>query len=106
MEYTKEQIERIKEELEEVTERELEKMYRNMLNEVYGTVSIYGYEYDAAEVLLSIDSIAYGCGYSDWLGTSEELTEVDGEYYKTEEVNDLVEKMEDEKLNQEEGEDV
>lgn len=45
---------------------EHEERYREVLNEVYGTVNICGLEYDAAEALEAIDPIAYRCDMADF----------------------------------------
>lgn len=41
--------------------------YRDFLTDVYGMVSVCGYEYDAGEVLADVDPIAFRCGMSDWV---------------------------------------
>jgi len=53
----------------EVTESDMESAHDDMLDEVYGTVSICGYEYDAARALREIDPIAYRCGYADFVSS-------------------------------------
>lgn len=52
---------------EGVMEWMLEAEYRDMLDEVYETVNICGYTYDAGYALKQLDPIAYRCGYVDWL---------------------------------------
>lgn len=48
------------------TEHELEELYRNMLSDVYGVVTICGLEYDAAHALESIDPVAFRCDLADF----------------------------------------
>jgi hypothetical protein len=106
MNYTKEQIERIKEELNIITEHELEDSYRTILDDIYTSVNICGYEYSPSDALASTDPIAFRCGFADYLGTEERLIEIDGNYYNTEEVDDLIDKMEDEKFDEKEKEEI
>lgn len=51
---------------EVLTEREVLEMYRDSLNDCYGTVSICGYEYEAGRALEDIDPVAFRCGFSDY----------------------------------------
>lgn len=51
---------------------ELVEAYDNMLNDVYGTVNIAGYEYDTSQALKLIDEIAYNVGMSDYESSIEE----------------------------------
>ena len=95
MSFTKEQIERIKLELEVVTERELEADHWNMLNEVYGTINICGLDYDAADVIRSTDPVAFRHSFSDYLDSRDDVIEIAGECYNTSEVEDLIEEMEE-----------
>lgn len=57
----------------ELNDSDLHDMYDDMLDEVYGTVSIAGYQYSASRSLREIDPIAYRCGFNDWLDA--EITE-------------------------------
>ena len=43
--------------------------YDDILDEVYETAQICGYEYSPAEALKAVDTIAYRCGYNDWLNS-------------------------------------
>ncbi len=51
---------------ETISERELGDRYDDMLDEVHGTVTIAGLEYDTSIVLKNVDPIAYRCGFNDW----------------------------------------
>ena len=55
-----------------LTSWELEQAYNEMLDEVYGTVNIAGYEYDTSRALKEIDPIAYSVGMSDYESQLEE----------------------------------
>ena len=45
----------------------MEDEYRDFLGDLYGMVSVCGYEYDAGELLAEIDPIAFRCGMLDWI---------------------------------------
>ena len=49
-----------------MTERQAEKLYKEMLDECYGTVTIAGYEYATSLALKEIDEVAYRCGFNDF----------------------------------------
>lgn len=51
---------------EEVTESEIEDMYDDMLNDVYGPVNICGIDYDAGQALSEVDPTAYRVGMADY----------------------------------------
>jgi hypothetical protein len=51
---------------------ELEQAYDEMLNDVYGTVIIAGYEYDTSQALKEVDPIAYSVGINDYESSLEE----------------------------------
>ena len=49
-----------------VIEREKdEDAYEDMLNDIYGTVTVCGYEHDQGTLLREIDPTAFRCGLSD-----------------------------------------
>lgn len=50
-----------------MTEYAALEQYRDMLDEVYGTVTIADIEYDTSRTLEAIDETAFRCGFSDWL---------------------------------------
>lgn len=50
-----------------VGEWEAERMYDEMLDEVYGDIEIAGMHYQTSRALKELDSIAYRCGFNDWL---------------------------------------
>jgi hypothetical protein len=52
--------------METISEYELEQMYDEMLDEVYGVVEIAGMTYDTSRALRDCDSIAYRVGMSDY----------------------------------------
>lgn len=51
---------------------ELREQYDEMLNGAFGTVSICGIEYDAAEAFKGTDPVAYETGLSDYESFLEE----------------------------------
>lgn len=70
--------------IEPISERELERQYSDMFDEVYGEVMIAGYEYSTSYALLKVDPTAFDVGFSDWLSTEceDRLIEIDGDYYE------------------------
>ena len=49
-----------------ITEWELEKLYNQLLDDVYGTVTIAGMEYDTSRALKDTDPIAYRVGIHEY----------------------------------------
>ena len=45
--------------------------YDDMLNEVYGVLSVGGLEYDHAEAFKTLDPIAYRVGFDDYMDSLE-----------------------------------
>lgn len=63
---------------------DIESLYNDMLDEVYGVVSIAGLEYSTSDALKRLDPIAYQCGLNDYIDSllnDGELEEIDGDYY-------------------------
>lgn len=89
MKLTERQIETIQDELKAV---DVETLYHDMLDEVYGDVDICGYTRRAADVFKEIDPIAYQCGLTDYLDSllGERLVEVQDEYFDLHEVEQLL----------------
>ena len=52
---------------EEIDDYEIEALYRDLLDEIYGSVTIAGYEYDTASTLEAIAPIAFRTGLNDWI---------------------------------------
>jgi len=57
-----------------VSERKLEDLFEEELNEIYGEVKVCGYEYEAGRLLREVDPTAFRCGCADF--TSEYYSEV------------------------------
>lgn len=53
------------------TEHDMEENYDEMLDDVYGPVSIAGCDYDTSRVLKEVDPIAYRVGFSDYTGSDD-----------------------------------
>lgn len=68
--------------MNKITNRELEQMYCDMLDEVYGTVKIAGYEYETSKALADIDPVAFRCGLADYISSliGESIWEHNGDY--------------------------
>jgi len=50
-----------------LTDYDLDQMYREMLDEAYGTATVAGMQYDTSRALYELDPTAYRTGFSDWL---------------------------------------
>lgn len=88
MKYTKEQIELIKKELGPINQEEC---FDSLLDDVQGDIVIGTLHYSPSQVLKSVDKIAYQCGINDYFGNDDDFTEIDGEYYYTEKIEELLE---------------
>lgn len=65
--------------MEKITEYELERMYDEMLDEVYGVVEIAGMNFDTSRALKECDPIAYRVGMVDYADSLiEDGYEVEG----------------------------
>jgi hypothetical protein len=57
---------------------ELENMYVDELNEIYGWINVCGMEYPAGKILRNVDEVAFRCGVWDWVSEYyEELRDTD-----------------------------
>ena len=50
-----------------VIEYEIETMYIDMLDDVYGDIQVAGYRYSTSRVLKEVDPIAYRCGLAEYI---------------------------------------
>jgi hypothetical protein len=68
---------------------QLDQMFCEFLDEVYGDIDICGYNYQPSRALREVDPVAYRVGFSDWLDsqlTDEVLFEhADGTIHDEEE---------------------
>lgn len=94
--FTQSQIDAIESRLETISESDVEQMYRDMLDDVYGPAKIGGYEYDHATALESVDPTAYRCGFADYTSSLlEDYTEyLPGQYVATSDLEDLLLELE------------
>jgi len=49
-----------------LTDYEMEQRYIEMLDEVYGVVTVAGYQYETSRLLKEVDPIAYRVGPADY----------------------------------------
>lgn len=100
--FTNKQIRIIESELNQV---DTEEAYRDFLDECYGMVDVAGLSYQTSQVLEEIDPTAFRCGHNDWLDSELKdgiYTEVNGEYYFTNEIDSLdLELIDDEETDEE-----
>ena len=74
------------------TESQLERMHQDMLDDVFGEVSIAGYTYQTSDALLSTDPTAHQQSFLDYVDSvckDEGLVEIDGYYYSETDIEDL-----------------
>lgn len=67
-----------------LTADELEEMYKDYLDEVFGTVKIAGYDYPTSQCFKDTDPTAYRCEMANWLDNelgSEAIHEINNQYY-------------------------
>jgi hypothetical protein len=88
--YNKDQIEKIKTELNNLAEYDLECLYDEMLDDCWPKCKIAGYNYSTSDALKRIDPTAYRCGFNDWLDGEDDIVEVAGEYYRQSEIDNLL----------------
>lgn len=85
MNYTKKQIELIK----ELKPVDCEELFDQMLDESQEMISIGSLEYSPSDVLKNVDPTTYRCAVNDYIDSlvGECLTdEIDGEYYLLEDI--------------------
>jgi hypothetical protein len=89
-----------------IPEHKLKDMYDELLNDIYEEVDICGYKYEPARTLRNVDPTAYRCGFVDWLSANDDITELGGEYWHVDDVEEAEEVIEAEDAEEEETEDV
>lgn len=64
------------------THREIESLYRDWLDDVYGDCKIAGYTYQTSRALREVDKVAYECGFANWIDSQlgDTLWETDNGY--------------------------
>ena len=70
-----------------------EQQFEELLSETCETVKIGSLEYDPGYVLRNIDPVAFRCGVSDMLSDDEQFVEVDGQYYRVSDVENMIEEL-------------
>ena len=86
----------------ELEESEYEDKYKDLIDELTGTIKIMGISFNASRILEELDPIAYNCGLSDYVDSldkiedsayiemQEEYDEFSGEVFDLEEeINNL-----------------
>jgi len=51
----------------ELTDNKLHELHDSDLDEIYGTVTVAGYEYDTARALKSLDEVAYNESFNNFI---------------------------------------
>lgn len=75
----------------EISERELETQFDDMLDDCFGDVTIGGHEYAHSNALKRVDPIAYREGFLNYIDSRDDLLEFGGWYYNAEEIETLLE---------------
>ena len=75
---TKREQENVLNSIDTYTDNDLESMYEDMLDDVYGEVEIAGLSYSTSYALKELDLIAYREGFNNWIDT-EEIIELDSD---------------------------
>lgn len=70
-----------------------EEQFEELLSETCETVKIGTLEYDPGCVLRNIDPVAFRCGVSDMLSDEDQYVEVDGQYYRISDVENMIEEL-------------
>lgn len=83
----------------ELTERDHEQIFSELLDDIYGEVSICGLSYSAAYAFRECDPVAFQCGLHDYL--SNNAIELGESYFYEDQILDLVEKIETDKAFEE-----
>jgi hypothetical protein len=71
--------------MNELTDEELEEIYNEWLDEVYGEVDIAGYKWATSHAFKEIDPTTYRCKFNDWLDREVQdgyIIEKENKYYK------------------------
>lgn len=67
-----------------ISDRDLERMFCDMLDQCFGSVKIAGYEYVTSHALALVDPNAFRCGFADYISSlidDGQIVEFCGEYY-------------------------
>lgn len=80
--------------VEELTPIDIEKRYDEMIDECYPEVNV-GVTFNPSRVLKEMDEIAYRCGLNDFID-SENWVELNGNYYDSDEVEEIRNRIEEE----------
>lgn len=89
---------RVKEELDPI---DVEQRYRELLDDCYPEVKIGHATYSPSKIVEELSPTDFRCGVADMTGTDEQLTEIDGEYYNTDEVDEIRDAVESENGDEE-----
>ena len=89
---------------DELTPIDMEARFNDMLDECYSFDAVGGpfANMSPSRVLLEVDPIAHRCGvndYADSISRDRDITEIDGEYYDTEEVQAIRDEVEAEQAD-------
>ncbi len=90
MDYTEKQIKYIEETCDPIDNDN----YRQWLDDVIGEIQVGSLTFDASRIIEELDPIAFRCGFSDYTD-SEDIIEINGEYYQQSDVDSTLEDFEE-----------
>jgi hypothetical protein len=93
--YTPEQVAHIKENLKPV---DVDEKYREFIDECEPVVKVAGISFTPSRILEELDPTAFNCGVSNFSDTAD-LEEIEGDYYESGDVSELIEEWEQENDN-------
>ena len=70
-----------------------EEEFEELLNECYEPVKVGCCEWDAGYVMRELDPVAFRCGVSDMLADDEQYVEVDGQYYRVYDIENMIKEL-------------
>jgi hypothetical protein len=70
-----------------------EEEFEEMLDECYPPVKVGSCEWNAGYVLRELDPVAFRCGISDYFADTDQFTEVDGEYYRVYDIENMIDEL-------------
>ena len=69
--------------------------YEETLNQCYETVKVGCCEWEPGYVLKELDPVSFRCGVSDYLADDDQFVEVDGEHYRVDDIETMIEELAD-----------
>lgn len=85
-----------------ISDRDVEAEFLDTVNECNKPIKLCGlYEYGQGTLLKAVDPVAFRTGLNDWLGTSDDYIELEGNTYRVSEIEAQLFEIEDAKADYE-----